>query len=116
MDHRDYIKRATDMLDERGREYGNVEDMFTRIAAISTLKLNVQITPYMVATIMESVKDARLAINPSHQDSHIDGINYRAFRAELASRAEPEKDLDELSESIKQMAAKLAPAMLTRTE
>ena len=116
MDHREYIKRATDMLDERGREYGNVEDMFTRTAAISTLKLNVQITPYIVATIMESVKDARLAVNPSHQDSHIDGINYRAFRAELASRDEAAKSVDEIYEGVKEMAAKLAPAMLARSE
>jgi len=32
-----------------------------------------------VAIILESVKDARRASDPLHYDSHIDGINYRAF-------------------------------------
>lgn len=116
MDHRDYIEKAKAMLDERGAAYGGVEESFTRTAAIATLKLNMQITPYIVATIMESVKDARLAMNPTHIDSHIDSINYRAFRAEFAPKDAPAQSVDELYEGVKEMAAKLAPVMLARSE
>ena len=111
MDHRDYIQKAQAMLTERGAAYGDVEESFTRTAAIATLKLNMQITPYIVATIMECVKDARLAVNPTHVDSHIDGINYRAFRAEFAPKASPSQSVDDIYEGVKEMAAKLAPAM-----
>ena len=116
MDHRDYIEKAKGMLVERGAAYGGVEESFTRAAAISTLKLNMQITPYIIATIMESVKDARLAVNTTHVDSHIDGINYRAFRAEFAPKDTPPQSVDQIYEGVKEMAAKLAPAMLARTE
>lgn len=111
MDHRDYIQKAQAMLVERGAAYGGVEESFTRAAAIATLKLNVQITPYIIATIMESVKDARLAVNPTHTDSHIDGINYRAFRAEFAPKDMPAQSTEDIYEGVKEMAAKLGPAI-----
>lgn len=78
------------LIDERGLEYGGIEQSFTCAAALSTLKLNKDITPYDVATILESVKDARLAANPTHWDSFVDGINYRAFRAILSGAVKPE--------------------------
>jgi hypothetical protein len=73
------LQEAIDLIDVRGQDYGGIEKNFERAAAISSLKLNVNITPYMVAIILESVKDARRAVNPMHYDSHLDGLNYRAF-------------------------------------
>jgi len=116
MNHQDYIQKAVEILANRGQIYGGVEESFTRAAAIATLKLNAQVTPYIVATIMESVKDARLAVNQTHVDSHIDGINYRAFRAEFAPKDSPEKTVDELYDGIREIAAKFAPAKGIKSE
>ena len=79
MDPREILDEAKDLIAERGAVYGGIEKNFERAAAISSLKLNRHISPYDVAIILESVKDARRASDPLHYDSHIDGINYRAF-------------------------------------
>jgi len=89
MNPKDILKSAADLINERGVNYGGIEQNFERAAAIATLKLDKQITAYEVAIIMESVKDARRATSPDHYDSHIDGINYRAF-ALMLSDAKPE--------------------------
>lgn len=78
------LEDAARLIRERGESYGGIEDSFARAAAIASLKLNRTISAYDVATILESVKDARNAENPTHRDSHIDAINYRAFRLILA--------------------------------
>lgn len=75
---------ALAIIDQRGQKYGGVEDNFMRAAVIASMKLNAHISPYDVAVIMESVKDARRAVDPGHADSHIDGINYKAFAMMLA--------------------------------
>ena len=76
---KDILLEAYSIIDERGQSYGGIEDSFARAAQLASLKLNLEITPYMVAIVLESVKDARRAVNPYHKDSHLDGINYRAF-------------------------------------
>lgn len=91
MNHREFLAEADDILAQRGESYGGVEESFTRAAQLATLKLNMPITAYVVATIMESVKDARLAVNPDHWDSHVDGINYRAFRGEFSGALKGEQ-------------------------
>jgi hypothetical protein len=73
------LNEAASLIDQRGVNYGGIEANFDRAAKLSSLKLDKTITPYEVAIILESVKDARRATSPEHWDSHIDGINYRAF-------------------------------------
>jgi hypothetical protein len=79
------LDEAKGLVGERGVEYGGIEQNFDRAAKIASLKLDRTITPYEVAIILESVKDARRAVNPDHYDSHIDGINYRAFALFLST-------------------------------
>jgi hypothetical protein len=83
MEHKTALREALKVLEDRGAIYGGVEQSFERAAQLATLKLDTVITPYVVAIVLESVKDARRAVNPFHMDSHIDGINYRAFAAEF---------------------------------
>ena len=77
------LDKARALIAERGIDYGGIEQSFERAAMIASLKLNREISAYDVATVLESVKDARNAVNPTHADSHLDAINYRAFRAIL---------------------------------
>ena len=82
---------ALAIINQRGQNYGGIEMNFQRAANIATLKLNKYITPYDVAVIMESVKDARRAEDCAHADSHIDGLNYKAF-AMMFAPIEPPKE------------------------
>ena len=88
MNAKEILKAAADLIDDRGVNYGGIEANFERAASLASLKLNRHVSAYDVAIIMESVKDARRATCPDHFDSHIDGINYRAF-ALVLSRAAP---------------------------
>lgn len=80
----EYLDEAKKILSERGEMYGGIEENFTLTAKLATLKLGKEISPYDVTIIMESVKDARRAYDPLNEDSHVDGINYRAFAAMFA--------------------------------
>ena len=89
MDPKGILDAAAARITDRGVNYGGIEQNFERAAALATLKLDKHISAYEVAIILESVKDARRATSPDHYDSHIDGINYRAF-ALMLSEAKPE--------------------------
>ena len=82
------LTEAAALIDDRGVNYGGIEANLERAASLASLKLNRHVSAYDVAIVMESVKDARRATCPDHYDSHIDGINYRAF-ALVLSRAAP---------------------------
>ena len=73
------LEDAKNIVANRGKAYGGIEQNFSRAAAIASLKLNKMFTAYEIAVILESVKDARRAETPNHYDSHVDGINYKAF-------------------------------------
>lgn len=87
MEVKQVLASALALINERGVEYGGIEENFERAAAIASLKLNKSITPYEIAIVLESIKDARRAVSPDHYDSHIDGINYRAFALSLSGAA-----------------------------
>jgi hypothetical protein len=72
MEHKAALQEALRLLEERGAVYGGVEQSFERAAQLATLKLDRVVTPYEIAIVLESVKDARRAVNPFHMDSHLD--------------------------------------------
>jgi len=100
MNPKEILNEAAAIIDQRGTNYGGIEANFERAASLATLKLNRHVSAYEVAIILESVKDARRATSPDHYDSHIDGINYRAF-ALLLSGAEKERA------TVREMVSKL---------
>lgn len=71
------------LVAERIPVYGEPLAGMTRAAELASLKLNRTVTAYEVAIVLESVKDARRAVSPEHEDSHVDGLSYRAFAAAL---------------------------------
>ena len=84
MNPKEILDAAEALIAERGVNYGGIEANFERAAKLATLKLDKAISAYDVAIVLESVKDARRATCPDHYDSHIDGINYRAFALMLS--------------------------------
>lgn len=102
MEVKQILASALALVNERGVEYGGIEQNFERAASLASLKLNKTITAYEVAIILESVKDARRAVSPDHYDSHIDGINYRAFALALSGAAADVPSTRRMANVIKQ--------------
>jgi hypothetical protein len=99
------LTEAAALIDDRGVNYGGIEQNFERAASLATLKLNRNISAYDVAIVMESVKDARRAIAPEHYDSHLDGINYRAFALLLSGAQKNVPTTPELAAMLNKMGA-----------
>jgi len=84
MNHKDILYHAAELLNERGAVYGDIEDMFRDTAAMATIVLGKEISPYDVTTIMEMLKLRRRRSSPKLADSYIDNVNYTAFSAQFA--------------------------------
>lgn len=80
----DLLRQASDIISERGENYGGIEDNFQLIADLASLRLGRDIHPYEIAVIMVCVKNARAFCTPDHMDSHVDAMNYEAFAATFA--------------------------------
>ena len=80
----DLLRQASDIISERGENYGGIEDNFQLIADLASLRLGRDIHPYEIAVIMVCVKNARAFSTPTHMDSRIDAMNYEAFAATFA--------------------------------
>ena len=105
--HTDILKQAANILGDRGRRYGSVEECFERCADIATIMLGKQITLYDVSIVMAAMKMARITSSPTLDDNYIDGINYLAFASQFSTSEEQAKVA--MEEDIAAMARKFAP-------
>lgn len=95
------IPDRLDVLDEANRyisadrstNYGQPEDNFRTIAELWASYLSrrfgirIPVEAYDISPMMILVKMARLANNPFHHDSYVDGAGYSATGGEVAARA-----------------------------
>ena len=79
------IDEAAQLVSQRGKQYGDIRENFNRAALIASATLARPVTPYDVVMVLHAVKQARLATDKGHMDSHLDGINYAAFAADLVN-------------------------------
>jgi hypothetical protein len=84
MNHKDVLKSAATMLNERGQEYGGEEACFKRISDLASIILNKSISQYDVAMILHCVKLGRLQEARQKPDNYVDGINYLAFASQFS--------------------------------
>ena len=85
MNPHDLLQQASEIISERGENYGGIEDNFQLIADLASLRLGRDIHPFEVAIIMVCVKNARAFSTPTHIDSRLDAMNYEAFAAMFAN-------------------------------
>jgi hypothetical protein len=85
MNPHDLLQQASEIIGERGVDYGGIEDNFQLIADLASLRLGRNIHPFEVAIIMVCVKNARAFSSPTHIDSRLDAMNYEAFAAMFAN-------------------------------
>lgn len=84
MNHKDVLYKAAETLNQRGANYGDIEEMFTDVALMASIVLGKEITKYDVTTIMETMKLRRRRANPKLADNYVDNVNYTAFSAQFA--------------------------------
>jgi hypothetical protein len=70
------LKRANDIVTQRGKVYGHPRDDFSRTAKIWSGILGIEVTPEQIALCMIGVKMSRLAQTPGHDDSILDMAGY----------------------------------------
>ena len=87
-DHLKVLKKAIDATKERAHTYdkgtSGVEQNFARAASIASLWLDKPVSARDVALVLASVKMARIAMAPTHEDSFVDLVNYVAFGASFS--------------------------------
>jgi hypothetical protein len=94
MDHKQILKTASDILAQRGKQYGEVSDHFNRISQIATALLGKQVTPYDVVMIFHCTKLTRMQESPSDIDHYVDGVNYLAFAGQFATKETKQMDAE----------------------
>jgi hypothetical protein len=83
MDPQNTLKECAYLIDERGEDYGGIEDNFTKIATIASLATGRMVTAYDVAMILAATKLARMSGIRDKRDNYLDAINYLAFASEM---------------------------------
>jgi hypothetical protein len=78
------LTQAAELIQERGQNYGEIENNFQLIADLFSLRVGRPFHPYEACILLECVKDARMFATPMFVDNYLDGINYRAFAALFA--------------------------------
>ena len=85
----DLLNKAIEIVDgERRNQYGEPEDVFTKISHLWSDYLNAELTPVDVANMMMLLKIARSQSNPEYQDNYIDIAGYAACAGEIAAGEE----------------------------
>ena len=83
MNHIDFLKTAEKLVDERGEQYGDLEENFARIISIFDAMTGIGLTCHEAALFLVAVKMARLRTSPDKADTYADAINYLAFAGQF---------------------------------
>jgi hypothetical protein len=79
---------TTDILDERGKDYGDPVVNHARIAELWTAYLGHDVTAHQVAICFILAKISRLAQSPGHLDSYVDIDGYARIAAMCAKEGQ----------------------------
>ena len=85
-----FLKHVVNVIAERSTQYGDASSNMAAIAKRWSATLGREITPAQVVLCLLDLKLARLAHDPSHEDSAVDVCGYAALLRELSETAKPE--------------------------
>ena len=89
--HIDIIHHAIEVTGgDRQTDYGSAVEGMNRAARIVNAKRDLNLKGSDIAWVLASVKEARIAVSPTHYDSHLDIIPYVAI-AHLCALHEQEE-------------------------
>jgi hypothetical protein len=78
-----FLKHVANVVAERSRQYGDASSNMAAIATRWSATLGHEITPAQVVLCLLELKLARLAHDPTHEDSVVDVCGYAALLREL---------------------------------
>ena len=78
-----FLRHVAQMVAERSTQYGDAASNMATIAARWSATLGQEITPAQVVLCLLDLKLARLAHDPTHEDSAVDVCGYAALLREL---------------------------------
>ncbi len=78
-----FLKHVANVIAERSAQYGDVIPSMTAIATRWSVTLGREVTPAQVALCLLDLKLARLAHDPSHEDSVVDVCGYAALLRQI---------------------------------
>ena len=85
-----FLKHVANVVAERSTQYGDAADNMAAIAARWSATLGREITPAQVVLCLLDLKLARLAHDPTHEDSVVDVCGYAALLRELIETSKTE--------------------------
>jgi hypothetical protein len=85
-----FLKHVANVIAERSTQYGHATGNMAAIAQRWSATLGRQITPAQVVLCLLDLKLARLAHDPTHEDSAVDVCGYAALLRELTQTSDLE--------------------------
>ena len=85
-----FLKHVANIIAERSAQYGDVNLSMAAIATRWSVTLGREVTPAQVVLCLLDLKLARLANDPTHEDSAVDVCGYAALLRELAETSNME--------------------------
>jgi hypothetical protein len=85
-----FLKHVANVIAERSTQYGDAGISMAAIATRWSVTLGREITPTQVVLCLLDLKLARLAHDPTHEDSAVDVCGYAALLTELTKTPEQE--------------------------
>lgn len=83
-------KEAASILNQRGKQYGDYEEVFhnfaIRISLVLSKKLKENVTPAEAAKILSELKSTRWDVGGYKRDHAVDGGNYKYIAAALEEK------------------------------
>ena len=85
-----FLKHVANVMAERSSQYGDAAGNMAVISARWSATLGHEITPSQVVLCLLDLKLARLAHDPTHEDSAVDVCGYAALLRELTENSNTE--------------------------
>ena len=85
-----FLKHVANVIAERSTLYGDAADNMAAIAARWSATLGREVAPAQVVLCLLDLKLARLAHDPTHEDSAVDVCGYAALLHELIQTSNTE--------------------------
>jgi hypothetical protein len=85
-----FLKHVANVIAERSTQYGDAGGSMAAIAQRWSTTLGREITPAQVVLCLLDLKLARLAHDPTHEDSAVDVCGYAALLRELTETSSTE--------------------------
>ena len=85
-----FLKHVAQIVAERGTQYGDATGNMAAIAARWSATLGREVAPAQVVLCLLDLKLARLAHDPTHEDSAVDVCGYAALLRELTETSNTE--------------------------